>query len=79
MPKFIVIEVDENEDYEIQADYIRNVAQLVDDGFICGYDKPAKFESVTTLNHATMNDVRQLIKGLDKWHLQNCTNTPRNY
>ena len=66
MSKFIVIEVDENEDYEVQADYIRNVANLVEESFICGLDKQARFETINTLNHQELYDVVQAVKENDK-------------
>ena len=68
MSKFIIIELDENEDYEIQADHIRNVAQLVDDGFICGLDKQARFETINTLNHNTLSDVIKAIRKYPNVH-----------
>ena len=66
MSKFIVIEIGDNPDYEIDADYIRNVANLVEESFIAGLDKQARFETINTLNHQELYDVVQAVRENDK-------------
>ena len=68
MSKFIVIEIGDNPDYEIDADYIRNVAALVEEGFICGLDKQARFETINTLNHNTLSGVAKAIRKYPNVH-----------
>ena len=62
MAQFIIIEIDQNAEYEDNAEVIKSVSDMVAEGFVAGQEDKARFEILTTVNHVSMYDVWTTLK-----------------